>query len=199
MSDPDWFGLRTDVLDWLASELDEDLLYHGVHHTRDDVLPAASRLARLSGLSGESRLLLLTSALFHDAGFVAQYRENEPIAVAMMKEMVPKYSYSREQSDRVAEIILATRMPQRPAGLLQQLMCDADLDSLGRGDYSVTNRNLYLELQAVGESISSDEWQHQQLAFLNSHKYHTCAARLYGAAGKSANIARLAAQLEAEG
>ncbi|MBD3307797.1 phosphohydrolase, partial [candidate division KSB3 bacterium] len=64
------------VLTRLGEELPNDLPYHGIHHTRDDVLPAAERLAMLAGLNGDHFLVLRTAALYHDIGYVEQYAHN---------------------------------------------------------------------------------------------------------------------------
>lgn len=50
MNQPDWERTKEYILARLSKELAPDLTYHGVHHTRDDVLPAAERLAAESKL-----------------------------------------------------------------------------------------------------------------------------------------------------
>ena len=189
--DPDWNGAREYVLSRLEEELPEDLYYHGLHHTQDDVLPAAERLAALAGISDEERLLLRTAALYHDVGFVEQYAGNEPIAVRIAAETLPGLGYSPWQVQAISEIILATRMPQQPHGLLQELICDADLDSLGREDYIATSCSLRDELDAHGVHIPMRQWYERQLFFLRGHRYFTQAARSLRGAGKQANIALL--------
>ena len=51
------------ALDRLASELSPWLTYHSLRHTRDDVLPAAIRLAHAAGVADDARLCLATGAL----------------------------------------------------------------------------------------------------------------------------------------
>ncbi len=67
------------VFSLLERELDPKLYYHGVHHTRDDVLPAVERLGALAGVMGDDLLVLQTAALFHDTGYLRQYHDNEPM------------------------------------------------------------------------------------------------------------------------
>ena len=86
-------------------------------------------------------------------------------------------------------------MPQHPQGLLQELLCDADLDSLGREDFLETSHNLRRELEAHGASMPLKEWYRRQLDFLSTHRYFTAAARSLRDAGKQRNITELQRRL----
>ena len=63
MSEPDFKQAWDYVLRRLSQELPANLYYHGIHHTRDDVVPAAIRLANLADLSEKDMLILKTAAL----------------------------------------------------------------------------------------------------------------------------------------
>lgn len=193
---PDWESARDYILERLARELPPELYYHGVHHTRDDVLPAAELLAQQMGLDADQRLLLKTAALYHDTGFLIRYTDNEELAAAIAAETLPQFGYTPAQIAEIQALIRATRIPQQPQTLLQALLCDADLDSLGREDYLETSHNLRRELAAHGTPISMRDWYTQQLAFLSNHQYFTAAARAFRDAGKQANIAELKRRLE---
>ena len=64
----------------LERELSPNLLYHGIAHTRDDVVLAVKLLANMEGIHGDSLSLLLTAAWFHDLGFVEQPQYHELIS-----------------------------------------------------------------------------------------------------------------------
>lgn len=196
MREAEWERVQRDMLERLARELPPDLYYHGIHHTRDDVLPAAERLATRAGLDAEQSLLLKTAALYHDAGFLIQYQENEVLGAAIAAETLPHFGYTPAQIASIQALIRATRIPQQPQDLLQSLLCDADLDSLGRADYLETSHNLRQELAAHGTVISLRDWYTRQLAFLSDHEYFTEAARSLRDAGKQENIAELKRLLE---
>jgi uncharacterized protein len=195
MIQPDWEGVKQHILGRLSRELAPDLAYHGVHHTRDDVLPAAERLATLSDLDSERSLLLRTAALFHDVGYLERYLDNEPIAVRIAQETLPRFAFSDRQIELIGEMILATRLPHSPNSFLQALICDADLDSLGRRDFLQTSHNLRRELAAHGEVLNLMEWYERQLGFLRNHTYFTPAARSLRNAGKHDNIQKLRRRL----
>lgn len=180
--------LKCFIIDKLARELSPHLYFHSVAHTRDDVLPAAESLALHSGVSGEDLLLLQTAALFHDVGYLQCYENNEPLAAASAREVLPAFDYQPEQIEIIAGIIMKTAMPQQPETLLEQIMCDADMDSLGRTDFWELSMKLCRELAFFGQKIEAEDWLHIQLEFLESHSYFTQAAQHLRNAGKAENI-----------
>jgi uncharacterized protein len=196
MKQPDWESANHYILERLERELPPDLFYHSLQHTRDDVLPAAERLSHMSALSSDETLLVRTAALYHDIGFIEQYSQNEQIAVRIASETLPQFGYSPDQIQRIGAIILATQLPQNPTNLLEEIICDADLDSLGRDDFFTTSHRLRQELQARGNSLSLAEWYRIQLRFLHGHNYFTAAARALRQAGKQQNIEELKRRLE---
>ncbi|MEO1449288.1 MAG: HD domain-containing protein, partial [Bacteroidota bacterium] len=64
------------ILQFLENQLPKGLPYHGLHHTLD-VYAATQRLAWAEQVQHADRLLLLTAALLHDAGFVRTYQDHE--------------------------------------------------------------------------------------------------------------------------
>lgn len=180
-------------LEW---ELPQNLLYHGITHTRDDVVPAAELLAGMEGIQGESLSLLLTAAWFHDLGFVEQPLYHELISARIAGEVLPGFEYTNEQVEIVRWAILATALPQSPTSLLEEILTDADLDVLGRDDFMLRNGNLRRELSFFGKVYSDAEWYTGQLKFVESHTYFTISARTLRDAGKSRNVADLKRILE---
>ncbi len=161
------------------------------------MLPAAVRLGQAAHLSDENLLLLKTAAVFHDSGFLLAYDNHEQHSIRLAREKLPDFGYSAAQIDVVAETIAATRLPQRPHTLLQQLMCDADLDLLGRDDFIELNRRLHEELMRISKTPppSPQVWLTSQIRFLENHSFFTRPAHESRDAGKSRNLARIRASL----
>lgn len=189
---PNFERARQYVLNRLERELSPHLYYHNVVHTRDDVLPAANRLARLSRLSIEESLLLQTAALYHDIGFIENRKEHETISVRIATQTLPDFGYTSRQIDTITETIMATRIPQTPTNLLGQYLADADLDVLGRNDdFWEMNTRLRAELTAIGIKTSDETWYIGQLDFLRTHTYFTETARALRSEGKQLNINKI--------
>jgi predicted metal-dependent HD superfamily phosphohydrolase len=191
MAPPDLDGARSYALTRLARELPASLCYHSLGHTRDEVAPAVERLAGLAGVGDANLLLLRTAAYFHDLGFVVQRHNHEAAGVEIARAILPRFAYSPRDIKRIARLIFATRLPQRPASLLEGLLADADLDLLGRDDFLSRNGDLRRELEAGGEARSDADWFASQLRFIGAHRYWTAAARALRDQGKERNTAAL--------
>jgi uncharacterized protein len=188
---PEFDKAKVHIFNRLETELSPLLAYHNLAHTRDDVLPAARRLAEMEHIQGEGLLLLLTAACYHDTGFIEQYFLNEGIAAKIATDTLPGFGYSPEQVQVITGIILATRMPQTPHNLLEQVMADADLDSLGRPDYWELRVALRREYELFLGPVSETTWLRSQLEFIRNHQYFTPSARALREEKKQEHIREL--------
>ncbi len=193
---PDFARARAHALDRLERELSPALCYHSLAHTRDDVLPAVERLAAAEGIAGEALLLLRTAAYYHDLGFVVQRQDHEVIGAHLAAEALPRFGYGPAQIAQITGMIMATRLPQTPHTLLEQILADADLDVLGREDFLATNERLRVEMAASGVPASDADWYRVQLHFLRGHRYWTAAAQDLRNAQKQRNIEIMARLLD---
>jgi len=168
--------VTTFVLDKLRNELSPDFKYHCVEHTKD-VFDAAERIARLENdVSDQNMLLLLTAALFHDTGFLVSPINHEINSCHFAREHLPNHDYNDVQIHQICALIMATKVPQKPKDHLQQIICDADLDYLGRDDFFEISEKLYEEMVILGNVSSREEFLNAQLHFFKAHRYFTSTA-----------------------
>ena len=170
---PDLFtSIKQPILSRLENELDPRLDYHNITHTLD-VLEQAEILAKQEKVTDRHDLLLLkTAAVFHDSGFLFVYKNHEEKGCEIASESL-RNVFSEEDIKKVCGMIMATKIPQSPNTLLEQIICDADLDYLGRNDFEPISRNLYKEFiifKIIPEDII---WDHIQIKFFESHHYFT--------------------------
>lgn len=169
----DYRAAKLYILTRLRTELSAQLLYHGLHHTLD-VLRAAKALCDSEGVRGHSRTLVKTAALFHDAGFVHnKHAGHEYEGCLMARAALPGFGYSSEDIETVCGMIMATKIPQSPTNLLEEIICDADLDYLGREDFYHIGATLFQELTAYNLLHGEQSWNRLQVNFLNAHHFHT--------------------------
>ena len=188
---PDYEGARQYALTRLKEELAPELTYHNRFHTRDDVLAAVRRLAAMTDIGEEETRLLEIAALYHDLGFVVTRQEHERVGADIATQVLPGYGFAPSQIATIEGMIAATRLPQSPHTLLEEILADADLDVLGRDDFLPRNRALQAELAALGTPATDEEWYSDQLRFLQNHRYFTSAAHTLRAEGKERNIEKL--------
>lgn len=192
---PDFARAKQHALSRLERELRPDLFYHSLAHTRDDVLPAAERLARTEGVNGEPRVLLLTAAAYHDLGFLERRDEHEAASLRIAEEVLPRFGYAPEHVRIVGGLIRATRLPQTPLTPLEEILADADLDVLGREDFFARNADLRAEWAVHVRVMSEREWLQNQIDFLEAHRYFTGSARQLREPMKQRFLRTLHAQL----
>jgi HD superfamily phosphodiesterase len=179
----------------LRDKLPVELYYHNLRHTLN-VARSAGELAELEGVSVKrERDLLRTAALFHDSGFLVNYPNHEAEGCNLARLHLPGFGYAPGDIDAICRMILATRMPQSPESLLEKILCDADLDYLGRDDFDAISEALLAEWQARGKSYTAEAWNKLQVDFLKSHRYWTASAARRREAKKREHLRRIEARL----
>lgn len=178
------------ILDKLEKELPEYLYYHNVKHTVD-VVTEVELIGWGEGCTDEEILLLKTAGLFHDAGHTIAYDNHEFHSTVLAREILPKYNYSPEQIERICSVIMATRLPPQPSNLLENIICDSDLDYLGRSDFIPVSNTLYEELKAQNKMGSLNDWNKIQVKFISGHQYFTETARSLREVNKQLQIERI--------
>jgi uncharacterized protein len=183
------------ILDRLKKELPGDRTYHSLAHTLD-VYASAIEIAGKEGVHGEDLVLLKVAALYHDAGFVEQGIHHEEVGCGLVRAVLPGFGFGAGQTERVCAMIMSTRIPQAPRDKLARILCDADLDYLGREDFVLIGNMLFAEMVAYGVLRTEREWNELQIRFLERHRYFTRTNRELREPVKQQNLAAVRAWLE---
>lgn len=163
------------IIQKLTKELPSNLSYHTVGHSTD-VYHACEHLAAEEGITGTSLHLLLTAALYHDSGFLINSQDHERLSCDIVRTHLPAFQYSKDEIEIICAMIMATRIPQYPKTLLEEILCDADLDYLGRDDFYQISNRLFKEFSKEGRVSGEQDWNRVQLSFLEKHNYFTGTA-----------------------
>lgn len=180
------------MLKRMGSELPAYCTYHSIAHTKD-VLSAAASLAKVEGVKGEDLILLKTAIVFHDSGFIKISKGHEKQSCIFAKQILPGYEYSANQINKICSMIMATQIPQSPKTHLEKIICDADLDYLGRNDYFTISELLIQEMRAA-KDISLVKWRKIQINFFREHHYHTTSANKKRLHKKNLNMQKITNQ-----
>jgi HD superfamily phosphodiesterase len=127
-----------------------------------------------------------------------QSKDHEEISAQIAREILPKYQYTPEQIETICSIIKATKLPPNPKTLLEKIICDADLDYLGRKDFIPVSNNLYRELREQNLVGDINEWNRMQIKFLTNHQYFTQTANNLREVNKQTQIERLKQETQDE-
>ena len=153
--------------------LSPQFTYHCLDHTLD-VLEQSQRIARDENIKDEENIFLLQLAsLYHDTGFLFVYAGHEVKGCEMACNELPDFGVTDRQLEKICGMIMATRIPQSPKNKLEEIICDADLDYLGRDDFEIISNNLYKEFLVYGFVKNYDDWMQKQIGFFGVHQYFT--------------------------
>ncbi len=164
------------ILKKLEKSLPKDLHYHNVQHTIE-VCQAVERIALREGIHNEDLFALKMAALYHDAGFIEKYQNNETLGAKMAREDLPNYGFNEDQIELIENLILVTFATKRPKTMLEKILRDADLDYLGREDFHDVSAKLKQELLDRNMVRSDEHWDELQVTFLENHQYYTSSAK----------------------
>lgn len=184
---PDYISLFKDMKLKIRKELPSGIYYHNEKHALN-VMNSAEFLGFGEEIYTEEILLLKTAALLHDIGFLEQYENNEKVGAEFAKTTLPNYNFESEQIELVASLILATEPSREPQTLLEEIMKDADLDYLGRNDFTEISNKLMKEYMENGVMKTPLEFHEAQVNFLKTHKFYTDTAKSSRVKKKRENI-----------
>lgn len=178
------------IINRMRAELPGNLQYHALLHTLD-VIKSAKYIGEAESVTGDDLLLLLTAAAYHDCGFIDTYAGHEEASCKIASETLPRFGYNEDQINQVLAMIRSTKVPQQATSHLAMVLCDADLDYLGRDSYDVISKTLLDELVMTGKNIDDKQWLNIQIKFLEDHQYWTNYSKENRAPQKADVLARL--------
>ena len=164
--------LKRFIFKKLESELSERLTYHGVNHSKYVLLSCEKYIKRMH-IPSEEAYLLRTAAIMHDTGYIWTFDNHETESINYARKILPGWNYSDSEIERITAMIAATRIPQKPSNILEQIIADSDLDYLGTSSYYKIGIKLYKELLAFNRIANEKEWDQLQVRFLQKHRFHT--------------------------
>lgn len=169
---------------FLINHLPKDYTYHTIHHVRD-VVVQSERIAKKEKINKEDIADLKLAAWLHDVGYIWEPGRHEGRGAEYATTVLNAMDFPAKKINKITGMIMATKIPQSPKNILEQIICDADLDYLGRNDYADNSLLLLQELR-LKKNISEKDWLKIQDQFLTKHTYFT----------KTANTTRYKLKLE---
>ncbi len=185
-----FLDIQEEVLDMMEEKLPDKLFYHNIKHTID-VVTEVELIGWAEGLEEEEILILKLAALFHDSGHIVSYDNHEFHGTILASKILGKYDYPFDMLEKINSLIMVTKYPPNPQSIMEKVICDSDLDYLGRADFIPVSNLLYKELKERDMIGSFNDWNEQQLKFIKKHQYFTNTAQNLREVNKSKQIERL--------
>jgi predicted metal-dependent HD superfamily phosphohydrolase len=180
------------VRSFFGSHVNEKLIYHDLQHT-EKVAGAVLTIARHYRLNERDLFVVTVAAWFHDIGYLTGGgTDHEQRGALMAETFLGGTGVDASTIDAIKKCILATKPPQYPTNLLENIVCDADLFHLGTDEFSARNKLMRKEAEALqGRKISKDEWRKGTIRLLETHRYHTDYCQSLLEEKKQANLEEL--------
>lgn len=182
---------------YAAAPAETQLPYHNLGHVTG-VVQAAVQLADHYQLEEEDYTAVYVAAWFHDVGYLTGAPEqHEARGAELAGKWLQEQNASGSMIAKVKGCILATRLPQSPHTLIEQIICDADLFHLGTDRFRETNKQVRKEVEArLGCSLPDEKWYAGNIEMLQRQQYYTDYARTLLQKGKDENLEKLREKLE---
>lgn len=166
------------VSDLFINKVDKAVHFHTLQHTHE-VVAGCEKMADYYHLEDEDRFALMLAAWFHDTGYSAgKALGHENVSVELATKFLNDHQENQNVINKVVGCITATRLPQTPHTLIEQIICDADLFHLGTSDFKEKNKLLREELNDFGNlELSKKDWRKKNIEFLSKHTYFTSYAK----------------------
>src|SRR5262249_40114669 len=169
----------------LFSNADLPLIYHGYKRSRALVADARD-IAKGNELNGVEGQVLLLSAWFHDAGYVATKDGGPAKSIVLARSFLESQNQSQDLADAVAACVGDAGDEQVDQGLAADVLHDALLAPMASRGYLEESELLRLEEeQRTGKIYSDVEWTQSRIEYLQQHAYRTRWAQLEYEGGRA--------------
>ncbi len=178
----DYHSLLKKVEQYAAESFDHTNLnrlpYHNLGHT-ESVVSHCKQIGHHYQLNERDYFVVVAAAWLHDLGYTIERAGHEEEGANAGGILLTSMGLPEADIESVKGCILATRLPQDPHNLLEQIVCDADLYHLGTSHFGELNKSMRKEAgEILHTKINKEDWRRKTIAFLESHHYHTDYARL---------------------
>ncbi len=188
-------GIYKKIEDHVTSLFDkaetDHIYYHTLEHT-EKVVARTKEIAAHYNLSEKEMLIVYTAAWFHDTGYLyTNAAEHEEKSAAIMRSFMSDLTRDADIIDASEDCIIATKPPQNPRNLLEEIICDADTYHLGTKEFRETNKLVKKEYEAVSGTLDRLEWMKGVIRFMENHQYHTSYCKDLLSEKKGENLMKL--------
>ena len=116
------------------------------------------------------------AAWLHDVGYIWEPLRHEARGAEYATSILTEMKFPKSKINLITGMIMATKIPQSPKNIYEEIICDADLDYLGRDDYAVNSNGLLQEIE-LNKKLNKKDWLTLQTNFLNQHNFFTKASQ----------------------
>ena len=181
----------------LNNSLPDSCLYHNLVHTQR-VLKSTKEIIENTSLSEEDKEILLSTALFHDTGYIHGAENHEVESAKIATKFLTEEGIQEDFIEKVVNCILATKIEASPSTLLDNIIRDADSSHFAKEYFQEASELLRqeLKLQKIGR-FTKLQWLEENIEMLESkHEYYTDYAKTQWQPNKEENVKIMKEELQ---
>lgn len=198
MSNDILFQAEAYVSSLLQTKLPSWAVYHNLAHTEQTV-NAAREIGEGVRLNASDMEIALLAAWFHDTGYIDTIEGHEERSVLIAEQFLRERNVSEPFIRQVALCIRATKVPQHPQALVEQVVCDADIIHLGKKRFFERSALLRMELELrTGTPFTDRQWFQKNVDFASAMQFFTDYAKKEYGARRRKNLIAVQTQLQGE-
>jgi len=177
---------------------DKNFFYHNINHI-EEVVENANKICSYLKIEPEETETVIIAAWFHDSFYINSPKNHESESANIAESFLIEHNYPKEKIDLVRGCILATKIPQSPKNILEEILCDADLFHVGCENFFLRNELYKKEIKnQFNSKISDKEFIQNSISFFSAHKFLSNYAKEFLEEQKQQNIQKLKKQLESK-
>lgn len=168
------------VKTFFEENISPEYVFHNFAHIQA-VVDSVLEIGQGYELPQRDLTILQLAAWFHDLGYDKGPANHEDRSIRYASDFLKEHQFPENEIDVVKNCIQATKVPQHPDNLLEEILCDADMSHLGKESYWDRCGRIRQELLVTQQMIMSEqEWVDFEINFMEQHRYHTpVATQLY--------------------
>jgi HD superfamily phosphodiesterase len=147
--------------------------YHNLTHTKD-VVQSCIEIGIGEKLTPDEMEMVQIAAWFHDMGYIENPEGHEEISAMYASNFLNEENYPEDRIEKIIGSILATKSPQNPKTKIEQVLCDSDLNHIGRDNFFIRNECFRKEKEFYRKrKLNDTEWISYTIDFIIRHQFRT--------------------------
>ena len=182
--------LQNTALSFLEKNLGKRYTYHNQAHTLE-VCNAVKLFAEHTELPPETYAALRIAAIFHDFGYLERSFDNEKLALPYIQDFGRQFGIAESILLAANDMILETTFPYQPSSAAGKLLCDADIEYIGRECFIEQAELFRKELSSDNIVYTERDWWSFELKFLQENTFFTPIVQSLRNAGRLRNLEKV--------
>ena len=180
----------------LAEKLPSTIIYHDFDHVLR-VKKYAETIGEHTKLTSEEMNILRICALFYNTGYTGSYDQCREESIVIASSFLAEHDVDQQTIGHMAEIIMATKLPQNPKDKIAEVLCDADMMYIA-AENAIEQFDLLFDETAMSKPKPAKRqvFEKNLIDYFTNHSYFTEYGKTLLQPKKEAVVKRISERLK---